>query len=148
LLPVSAPGSASRPSASTSRAEPDAVLAGTRVLIADDNEDVRATLGDLLRLGGAEVAEADHGAAAVERALAEDFDVILMDVRMPDIDGLEATRRLRQAGCAVPIVALTADVVSEQVAECLAAGCSAFVAKPADFGRLLDAIARVRASRR
>jgi signal transduction histidine kinase/CheY-like chemotaxis protein len=145
-MPVGAPGAVERPT--SARPERGAIVASARVLVADDNEDTRATLADLLRLGGADVTEAKDGANAVELALARPFDVILMDIRMPVLDGLEATRRLRDAGCSAPIVALTADVVSEQVDECLAAGCNAFVPKPADYGRLLDAIARVRTARR
>jgi signal transduction histidine kinase/ActR/RegA family two-component response regulator len=120
-----------------------AAVAGARVLVADDNDDLRQTLAEWLRLCGAHVAEAENGEIAVDKALAGNFEVIVMDVRMPVLDGLDAARRLRQAGCTVPIVALTADVVAEQVEECLAAGCDAFIPKPADLSLLFDAIARV-----
>ena len=119
----------------------------TKVALVDDQALVRAGFSALL---DAEddievVGEAADGDEALRLLRRTRPDVVLMDVRMPVLDGLDATRRLRKAGCAVPILALTADVVAEQVDECLAAGCSAFVPKPADFDHLLQAIASARA---
>ncbi|HTQ45591.1 MAG TPA: ATP-binding protein, partial [Polyangiaceae bacterium] len=145
-LPI---GVAPAPSGTEVGAEPElaAVLDGVQILVVDDNDDLRWTLAELLTVGGASVVAASEGEEAVELALANRFDVILMDVRMPILDGLSATRRLRQAGCSSPILALTADVVAEQIAECMAAGCNGFVPKPTDFTRVVDAIARVRSPR-
>ena len=63
-----------------------------------------------------------------------------MDVRMPELDGLEATRQLRRAGMRTPIVALTADAVEEHREECLAAGCDDCVTKPIEVARLLEVV--------
>jgi signal transduction histidine kinase len=119
-------------------------LAGVRLLLADDNEDIREPIVELLELLGAQVIEAEDGHTAMRLALEGQLDVVLMDVRMPDLDGLEVTRRLRRAGARVPIIALTADAVEEHRQECLAAGCDDYVTKPVELARLVEAVKRVR----
>ncbi len=86
----------------------------------------------MLRRMGLETALASNGADAIARAVAEPWDVVFMDVRMPGIDGLEATRRIRQqlAGRKLRIVALTANAMEEDRAACLAAGMDDFITKP------------------
>jgi signal transduction histidine kinase/CheY-like chemotaxis protein len=118
-------------------------LDGWRVLLAEDSEDIRYAMMMLLEREGAHVVSVADGRAAVERALAGPFEVVLMDVRMPDIDGLEATRQARARGCRTPIVAITADAVPGHHQECLAAGCDAYVAKPIDVRHLIEEIRRV-----
>lgn len=122
-------------------------LDGVKVLLVDDNDDVREAIADLLALAGARVIQLSDGPAALEyvaraRETGAPIDAILMDVRMPDPDGLEVTRRLRAAGVATPIVALTADAAPEHRAECTAAGCDDYLNKPADLADLVAAIAR------
>jgi CheY-like chemotaxis protein len=95
---------------------------------------------EILTSAGAEVDEVDDGDAAVEKVMADRFDAVLMDVRMPRLDGLEATRRLRAAGVRVPIVAFTADAVAEHRSECIASGCDGYIAKPVDRDDLLRAV--------
>jgi signal transduction histidine kinase/CheY-like chemotaxis protein len=119
-----------------------APLLGLRLLLAEDSADIREVMTDLLSLSGAEVVGVEDGEAAVARVLAERFDLVLMDVRMPRLDGLEATRRLRAAGARLPILALTADAVREHQEDCLRAGCDAYVPKPADIDRLVAEVAR------
>jgi PAS domain S-box-containing protein len=115
-------------------------LRGLRLLLADDNEDIRIVMTTLLGGLGAEVIEASDGIEAVAMCEREAIDLVLMDVRMPRLDGLGATRELRKLGVRVPIIALTADAVLQHSRECLAAGCSAHVAKPVDFDRLVAVI--------
>lgn len=123
---------------------PRAVLQGMRVLVAEDNEDTHFALQELLSLAGCQVTIAADGIAAYEQAIASPFDVVLMDIQMPGIDGLEATRRLRKAGYPGVVIALTADAGREQKQRCLDAGCDEHVAKPIEFERLAGYILRTR----
>ncbi len=114
------------------------------VLVVDDMAMNREIAGAFLHSVGHEVSYAGGGAEAVEAAAGNDFDVILMDVRMPGIDGLEATRRIRAFDGArgqVPIVALTAQAFTDQIAECRRAGMNSHLAKPFDMEKLLAAVA-------
>lgn len=101
-----------------------------RVLVVDDHPVNREVARVMLEAFGCEVAEAIDGVEAVAAAGAEAFDLVLMDVRMPRMDGLEATRALRAGGLTTPIVAMTADAMPEDVARCLASGMDAHMAKP------------------
>jgi signal transduction histidine kinase len=105
-------------------------LEGLRVLVADDEELVLDALCKLLETAGATVGRATDGEQALALALAQDFALILMDIRMPVLDGLGATSRLRAAGFWRPIVALTASATADQRAACLAAGCNDHLTKP------------------
>ena len=110
------------------------------VLIAEDHEDSRDALRTLLDAFGYRVVEAANGREAVERALAERPDLIVMDMMMPHVDGFQATREIRAvAGLqGVPIVALTAmEGARERV---LQAGCDDMVAKPLDVRAFLDKV--------
>ena len=122
-----------------------------RVLVVDDVAMNRDIAGSFLRAAGHDVACVDGGAAAVEAAGSGDFDVILMDVRMPEVDGLEAARRIRALPGSlgrVPIVALTAQAFAEQVAECRAAGMDDHLAKPFTPDALLAVVAHAIAARK
>jgi CheY-like chemotaxis protein len=99
-----------------------------RVLLAEDEPTQRRAVARLLAAAGVAVVAVDDGAAAVERGLAEPFDVVLMDCQMPRMDGIEAARQLRAGGVTTPICALTAS--PERRRECLAAGMDAFLDKP------------------
>ncbi|HEX2208415.1 MAG TPA: response regulator [Longimicrobium sp.] len=110
------------------------------VLIAEDHEDSRDALRTLLDAFGYRVIEAENGRRAVELALAERPDLILMDMMMPLVDGFQATREIRQVEGlrGVPIVALTAmEGARERV---LQAGCDDMVAKPLDVRAFLDRV--------
>jgi CheY-like chemotaxis protein len=120
---------------------------GLRILVAEDNEINRRAMESLLRRDGHFVRFAVNGAEAVEKARAERFDAILMDVQMPEVDGLEATRRIRAAEAAeklerVPIFGLTAHALAEDAQRCYQAGMDGYLAKPYhidDLRRLLGA---------
>jgi signal transduction histidine kinase/ActR/RegA family two-component response regulator len=122
-------------------------LVGLRVLIADDNEDLRTALGELLGMAGCLVKVAADGEEAVSAALASEFDAILMDVEMPRLDGLQATARLRARGYSGAILAITADAMPEHRAEALAAGCNEHIAKPVHFNELFARLGQCRQQR-
>ncbi|THD73127.1 MAG: PAS domain S-box protein [Phenylobacterium sp.] len=124
------------------------VLDGLRVLVVEDNATNRMIATKLLESLGAQVATAADGYLGVEAAQTGDFHLILMDVQMPGIDGLEAARRIRALGGAAaetPIVALTANVLAHQRRAYLDAGMDGVVGKPISPGVLLREIARLSA---
>ena len=124
------------------------VLDGLRVLVVEDNPTNRMIATKLLESLGAQVATAADGYLGVEAARLGDFHLILMDVQMPGIDGLEAARRIRALGGAAaetPIVALTANVLAHQRRAYLDAGMDGVVGKPISPGVLLREIARLSA---
>ncbi|OIQ67391.1 autoinducer 2 sensor kinase/phosphatase LuxQ [mine drainage metagenome] len=126
----------------------DQVLRGLKVLVVEDNATNRLVARTLLGRLGAEVAEAEDGVAGVETARVGGFDLILMDVQMPVMDGIEATRAIRElAGpvARVPIIGLTANVMVHQQTAYLAAGMNGVVAKPISAAALLTEIARLMA---
>jgi PAS domain S-box-containing protein len=118
------------------------VLQGVRVLLAEDGVDNQALIETVLRKAGASVAIAENGRVAVDKALAEAFDLILMDINMPVMDGYQATRLLRSEGYERPIVALTANAMVEDVARSLEAGCNDHLTKPIDRQGLIRAVAK------
>ena len=113
-------------------------LRRARVLVADDGASNRELLNLLLRRSGLDVCQAENGAEALRLHAENPADVILMDMQMPVMDGYTATRRLRDLGCSIPVIALTANAMQGDQDKCLAAGCSHFLTKPVDFDRLLD----------
>jgi two-component system cell cycle response regulator DivK len=110
-----------------------------RVLLVDDFEDSRFSLSKLLEIEGFEVIEAGDGAKAVELALNDKPDLILMDLSLPVIDGLSATRQIRQneAMRSVPIIALTAHDLIDFQTKARDAGCTDYATKPVDFNALM-----------
>ena len=117
-----------------------------RVLVVDDHDINRRAVQLILQPLGCEITQAADGMAALAAAQAEAFDVIFMDVRMPELDGRETTRRLRATSGAnqhVPVIAVTADTSEEDVAACAAAGMTWFVAKPLTPATLLGALEAV-----
>jgi signal transduction histidine kinase/CheY-like chemotaxis protein len=117
-----------------------------RVLVTDDVAANRMVARAMLVAAGHQVDSAADGAEAVAAVERDDYDIVLMDVQMPGMDGLEATRRIRElegARSRVPILAVTASALPEQVAACRAAGMDAHLAKPIDRESLLNAVARL-----
>jgi PAS domain S-box-containing protein len=118
-----------------------------RVLLAEDGIDNQRLIAFLLRKAGADVVVAENGQLACELALAardegNPFDMILMDIQMPVMDGCEATRRLRAAGYDQPIVALTAHAMLSDQSKCREAGCNYTMTKPIDRETLVRTVAR------
>jgi CheY-like chemotaxis protein len=116
-----------------------------RILLVEDNQEHRPLLSTMLGKAGSAVTVAENGRVGIDRAraardAAKPFDIIVMDVQMPVLDGVAATRQLRAEGFTNPIIALTARAVSSERDRCLAAGCDDFLVKPitrADLVRLL-----------
>lgn len=118
-----------------------------RILLAEDGPDNQRLISFLLRKAGAEVLVVEDGQKAVDLALQQtnmnhSFDLILIDMQMPVMDGYEATRKLREAGYRGPILALTAHAMKEDRQKCLDAGCDDYIAKPVDRHTLLQLVSR------
>ena len=107
-------------------------MTAARILVIEDHEDNRRIVRDLLTSRGYEIVEAATGVDGVQLAIAQRPDLILMDIDLPDIDGYEATRRLKAdpALRSIPVVAVTSYALSGDEARAMAAGCEAYVAKP------------------
>lgn len=120
-------------------------LSGIHVLAVDDDELNRILLEDILECEGANVVVAENGQQALARldeAGASSFDIVLMDVEMPVMDGHEATRRIREMTPALPVIGLTAHALAEERERCLAAGMVEHVIKPFDVESLVTMILR------
>jgi CheY-like chemotaxis protein len=125
-------------------AESGGVLAGMRVLLAEDNPTNQLVIRSMLTRGGAEVTIVSDGAAAVSGAVSGAYDVVLMDLQMPGMDGLSATRAIRAAehgGRHQYVIGLTASIGSEQERECHRAGMDGYLSKPVSRDVLLAALA-------
>jgi signal transduction histidine kinase/CheY-like chemotaxis protein len=138
------------PEAQAAAAPPDAAsapsAAGLRLLVADDVQVNRLVLRAMLTGAGHQVTEARGGIEALALAAAQRFDMILLDLRMPDMDGLEVTARLRRRTdweATVPIIGISADVMPETVQSCLAAGMDVVLPKPVEFDVLVAELHRL-----
>ncbi|MCX7228861.1 MAG: PAS domain S-box protein [Burkholderiales bacterium] len=118
-----------------------------RVLLAEDNAVNQKLASLMLRKLGHEVVVAGDGRQACEQVAQGDFDLVLMDMQMPEMDGIEATRCIRDAGHRLPIVAMTANAMDADRERCIAAGMNGFLAKPVRAPALADAIRAVSALR-
>ena len=115
-------------------------LNNKKILLAEDRPDTQQLVSIYLRKTGATVAIAANGESAVELATANDYDLILMDIQMPVMDGLEATRLLRSQGYNKPIIALTANAMSEDKKTCIEAGMNAYLTKPINLGEFYSTL--------
>lgn len=108
------------------------------IIVVDDSSDIRLMMRITLEMRGYRVLEAENGQIAVELAKQKCPDLILMDLNMPVLDGLAATRVLRElkAMCRVPIIAVSANSKQSHKADALAAGCNEYLTKPVNFKEL------------
>jgi signal transduction histidine kinase/PAS domain-containing protein/ActR/RegA family two-component response regulator len=122
------------PLPSPDEAAPVAAIQPRRVLLAEDNKINSLVARQLLEQSGHTVAIAENGAQVLELLAQQAYDIVLMDLHMPEVDGIEATRRIRRLTdpdkAAIPIIALTANIMHAEQERCLAAGMNGFIAKP------------------
>jgi len=111
-----------------------------QVLVAEDSPTNQMLVNLLLERLGLEVTLVEDGKGAVERALAQSFDLILMDIQMPNMNGYDATKTLRKNGLTTPIVALTAHVMKGDKEKCISAGCDDYLSKPLKRKKLVQII--------
>jgi CheY-like chemotaxis protein/nitrogen-specific signal transduction histidine kinase len=120
-------------------------LKGLRILVAEDNKVNQMVTMRMLEKLGCQADLACDGASAIQRVEANTYDLVLMDLGMPEVDGLEATRRIRRMRgpeSAIPVVALTASASNEVRSQCLEAGMNDYLSKPMEFEALRRALAR------
>jgi PAS domain S-box-containing protein len=117
-------------------------LRGCRILVAEDSVDNQYLISRLLTMHGAEVQVVDNGRAAVEAAAKSEYNLVLMDIQMPVLDGCSATREIRELGIKVPVIALTAHALREERAKTEAAGCDDHLTKPIESSALIETIER------
>ena len=117
-------------------------MAGKRILIAEDDPSSLKLLRDVLQANGYQTEEVTSGEEAVFKAAELGPDLIVMDIRLPGIDGLEATRRLKSdpGTASIPIVAVTAHAMPEDEARILEAGCQAYLPKPLHFAEFMSVV--------
>lgn len=115
-------------------------LKGVRIMVVEDNALNRLVAQELLESEGAIVQMEVGGKEAIEQLMATEVDLILMDLQMPEMDGFEATRRIRQFNQKVPIVALTANATTEDRQTCLDVGMSDHIGKPLNIDRLVEVV--------
>ena len=127
----------------TRKTEVNIGFAETRILVVDDGDANRELVGLLLRRAGATIDFAQNGQLALDCCAATEYDLVLMDMQMPVMDGLTATRELQKMGYPSPVVALTANAMHEDKVSCQEAGCAGFLTKPINSQRLYEKIAEL-----
>ena len=109
------------------------------VLVVEDNEISFKLIHAVLTQVKTNIVRASNGKEAIEACLAEkNYDLVLMDMQMPEVDGLEATRRIKQIRPELPIVATTANTYDENYIACREAGCDGFLTKPLQFRKMFE----------
>ena len=114
---------------------------GTTILIAEDDEFSYQFFKAILKQKGPELIRAKNGAEALEIfGGRSDINLIFMDMQLPEVDGFEVTRRIREADPDIPIIAQTAYIHDDEREKCLEAGCNAYISKPLDLNKLLGLV--------
>jgi two-component system sensor histidine kinase/response regulator len=118
-------------------------MRNAKILLAEDSEDLAETMVDALGGQGYSVIVAKNGMEVLQHPSLGSVDLIIMDMQMPVMDGLTATRKLREQGCKIPILACTGMQDSLIRQKVLAAGCSSYVEKPIDFASFFSLVAKL-----
>lgn len=118
------------------------VLKGAQILLVEDGPDNQMLIAHVLRSNGAEVTIANNGSEAMEKVQLQSYDLVLMDLQMPVLDGYEATSQIQALGLRMPIIALTAHAMRGERERCLRLGFSDYVTKPFDVKNLIDTVAK------
>lgn len=129
-----------QPKGSTKEVGLGQLLSTTSILLVDDVEDNRLLIQRMLAKRGAQLTLATNGQEGLSKALEKDFDIVLMDIQMPVMDGYAATKKLRLAGYDKPIIALTAHAMKDDRDRCLEAGCTDYLTKPVQVEALIHTI--------
>ena len=130
-------------------------ITGTNVLIAEDNDMNWEIISILLDMYGVSSERAETGKECLEKLIAssdDQYNLIFMDIQMPEMNGLEATKRIRalddKKKASIPIIAMTADAFSENIAECINAGMNGHIAKPIDIDIVIREIKKIRSQQK
>lgn len=118
------------------------IMCTGRILVVDDDQQCRIVISLLLESMGLEVDTASDGDEAVTKVTDEYFDLILMDVWMPEMNGYDAVAQMRNEGLTTPMFAITADASDETSQKCMASGFNGVIAKPADKKKLYEIVSR------
>jgi PAS domain S-box-containing protein len=155
-IPAAATGAGTVVGNVVAQCSPLRPLAGLRVLLAEDGPDNVRLITFHLQKAGAEITAVGNGRRAIEAltvdgtlegelAVPTPYDLVLSDMQMPEMDGYEAVRKLREKGCRLPVLALTAHAMATDMERCVAAGCTGFATKPIERAGLVDACLRAMA---
>jgi CheY-like chemotaxis protein len=117
-------------------------LHGKKILVVDDSTDTRFILTKILTANGAQIDETDNGASGLEKALSGEYDVILLDIQMPVLDGIQTLQELRKKGYSKPVIALTAHAMAEEKERCLKLGFNDYITKPINKTILIEHISQ------
>ncbi|MGZ3726109.1 MAG: response regulator [Pseudobdellovibrio sp.] len=128
------------PKAETQLPNQDRCLKGRRILVVDDSHDNQFLLQQILKRHGVYVDLAENGEVGVDKALNENYDIVLMDVQMPVLDGHSATKKLRSKNYVAPIIALTAHAMLDDRNKCIEVGCTDYLTKPIRADQLIQMI--------
>lgn len=145
-IPYQVPENVALPLETATRRIPPAeelmILTGKRILLVEDAPENQILISHILEKYGLEVNVADNGRKALDILNSEDFDIILMDMQMPVLDGYSTTEILRKSGYIKPIISLTAHAMREDQQKCLASGCNEVLTKPVNQAALLHTVSR------